>query len=381
MENDRKVGNYGNDGNNRQNKYKSYRNRVNKAQKEHKNRLNAEAQEAQEETNRLQRVKVQREIQVTALNKRKQNLNKVKDVEYAVQAPIQARRIKTQANKNALEMMHARRTARAVHGYGNELRNAELSETIRLGVNNDARRANRAALHEHWLANSVEWPQGPADAPQNTFWPRVQAVRNIFRARHRAAVPQEAMQNAMPQEAAELIRRPVNRGHAVVLLENAEAKKAEQTRRATIRSNYATRSAAAHAAYNAQLKQTAQAERQAEQALMQADREARHQLWQQQRPQWNPHKPLKNQMKEVWRNHHAQWQSRWQSRWESRRARKRAMNEASRKSKRARKLPFVVRDIKELWGCDVVVRNKHNNDDSFLFLIEIPEVEIVKDVI
>lgn len=40
-----------------------------------------------------------------------------------------------------------------------------------------------------------------------------------------------------------------------------------------------------------------------------------------------------------------------------------------------------VNDIKELWGCDVVVRNKHNNDDSFLFLIEIPEVEIVKDVI
>lgn len=40
-----------------------------------------------------------------------------------------------------------------------------------------------------------------------------------------------------------------------------------------------------------------------------------------------------------------------------------------------------VNDIKELWGCDVVVRNKNNNDDSFLFLIEIPEVEIVKDVI
>jgi len=40
-----------------------------------------------------------------------------------------------------------------------------------------------------------------------------------------------------------------------------------------------------------------------------------------------------------------------------------------------------VNDIKELWRCDVVVRNKHNNDDSFLFLIEIPEVEIVKDVI
>jgi hypothetical protein len=38
-------------------------------------------------------------------------------------------------------------------------------------------------------------------------------------------------------------------------------------------------------------------------------------------------------------------------------------------------------DLKDLWRCDVVVRNRINNDDTLLFLREIPEVEIVKDII
>ena len=33
-----------------------------------------------------------------------------------------------------------------------------------------------------------------------------------------------------------------------------------------------------------------------------------------------------------------------------------------------------VNDVKEIWGCDVVVRSKHNNDDTLLFLIEIEEL-------
>jgi hypothetical protein len=38
-------------------------------------------------------------------------------------------------------------------------------------------------------------------------------------------------------------------------------------------------------------------------------------------------------------------------------------------------------DLKDLWRCDVVVRNRINNDDTLLFLREIPEVEIIKDII
>lgn len=40
-----------------------------------------------------------------------------------------------------------------------------------------------------------------------------------------------------------------------------------------------------------------------------------------------------------------------------------------------------INDLKELWRCDVVVRNRINNDDTLLFLREIPELEIVKDII
>lgn len=40
-----------------------------------------------------------------------------------------------------------------------------------------------------------------------------------------------------------------------------------------------------------------------------------------------------------------------------------------------------VNDIKDFWNCDVVVRSRVNNDDTLLFLREIEEVEIVRDVI
>ena len=40
-----------------------------------------------------------------------------------------------------------------------------------------------------------------------------------------------------------------------------------------------------------------------------------------------------------------------------------------------------VNDLKEHWRCDIVVKSRINNDDTLLFLIEIPEAEIVKDVI
>lgn len=40
-----------------------------------------------------------------------------------------------------------------------------------------------------------------------------------------------------------------------------------------------------------------------------------------------------------------------------------------------------VNDIKDFWMCDVVVKSRVNNDDTLLFLKEIPEAEIVKNVI
>lgn len=40
-----------------------------------------------------------------------------------------------------------------------------------------------------------------------------------------------------------------------------------------------------------------------------------------------------------------------------------------------------VNDLREYWGCDIVVKSRINNDDTLLFLIEIPEAEIVKDLI
>lgn len=36
-----------------------------------------------------------------------------------------------------------------------------------------------------------------------------------------------------------------------------------------------------------------------------------------------------------------------------------------------------IQEIKEMWLCDIVVKHKHNNDDTLLFLREISEVEIL----
>jgi hypothetical protein len=40
-----------------------------------------------------------------------------------------------------------------------------------------------------------------------------------------------------------------------------------------------------------------------------------------------------------------------------------------------------VNDIKDFWLCDVVVRSRVNNDDTLLFLREIEEAHVVKDII
>ena len=40
-----------------------------------------------------------------------------------------------------------------------------------------------------------------------------------------------------------------------------------------------------------------------------------------------------------------------------------------------------VNDVKDFWNCDVVVRSRVNNDDSLLFLREIEEVQVEKDII
>jgi hypothetical protein len=39
-----------------------------------------------------------------------------------------------------------------------------------------------------------------------------------------------------------------------------------------------------------------------------------------------------------------------------------------------------INDIREHFRCDVVVKNRINNDDTLLFLREISEAEIVKDI-
>jgi hypothetical protein len=40
-----------------------------------------------------------------------------------------------------------------------------------------------------------------------------------------------------------------------------------------------------------------------------------------------------------------------------------------------------INDLKDLWRCDVVVRNKQNNDDTLFFLRLIEDAVIVKDLI
>jgi len=52
-----------------------------------------------------------------------------------------------------------------------------------------------------------------------------------------------------------------------------------------------------------------------------------------------------------------------------------------KKIKQDRIVEGSINDLKEQWGCDVVVKSRINNDDTLLFLIEIPEAEIVNDII
>ena len=52
-----------------------------------------------------------------------------------------------------------------------------------------------------------------------------------------------------------------------------------------------------------------------------------------------------------------------------------------KKLKQDRIVEGSVNDLKEYWRCDIVVKSRINNDDTLLFLIEIPEAEIVKDTI
>lgn len=37
-----------------------------------------------------------------------------------------------------------------------------------------------------------------------------------------------------------------------------------------------------------------------------------------------------------------------------------------------------LQDIKEFWGCDIIIRNLQNNSDTLLFLREIPDLEIIE---
>jgi hypothetical protein len=38
-----------------------------------------------------------------------------------------------------------------------------------------------------------------------------------------------------------------------------------------------------------------------------------------------------------------------------------------------------ISDVKELWNCDIVIKEKAGNGDVLLFLKEIPELEIIQD--
>lgn len=40
-----------------------------------------------------------------------------------------------------------------------------------------------------------------------------------------------------------------------------------------------------------------------------------------------------------------------------------------------------VTDLKDFWMCDMVVRNRNQNDDVLLFLREIEDAKIVKEII
>lgn len=50
-----------------------------------------------------------------------------------------------------------------------------------------------------------------------------------------------------------------------------------------------------------------------------------------------------------------------------------------RKLKESSVNPDYITALKDYWGCDMVLRQKNNNNESFLYyLVEIPEAEIIK---
>lgn len=38
-----------------------------------------------------------------------------------------------------------------------------------------------------------------------------------------------------------------------------------------------------------------------------------------------------------------------------------------------------INEVKEMWHCDIVLRKKNDEDDTLLFLIEIPDAVIIED--
>jgi hypothetical protein len=40
-----------------------------------------------------------------------------------------------------------------------------------------------------------------------------------------------------------------------------------------------------------------------------------------------------------------------------------------------------ITDLKEYWRCDLVLRSRHENDENLIFLREIEDAKIVKDLI
>jgi hypothetical protein len=40
-----------------------------------------------------------------------------------------------------------------------------------------------------------------------------------------------------------------------------------------------------------------------------------------------------------------------------------------------------VNDIKDFWSCDIVVKSRINNDETLLFLREIEEIQVERDLV
>lgn len=37
-------------------------------------------------------------------------------------------------------------------------------------------------------------------------------------------------------------------------------------------------------------------------------------------------------------------------------------------------------DVKNAWHCDIVLRNKNQDTDTFIFLVEVPDAEIIEEI-